>query len=140
MYAILGGLVESEFVIVMHFASAKEIWDKLKNVYEGDNKVKSTKLQSYRSQFESLKMEESEDIATYFLHIDEVFNSMRGLGETINNNIIVQKVLRSLTARFDSKISTLEERTHLDTLEMDELHGILTAYEMRTSGENSFKK
>jgi hypothetical protein len=85
-------------------------------------------------------MEESEDIATYFLHIDEVVNTMRVLGETINNNIIVQKVLRSLPTRFDSKISSLEERTDLDTLEMDELYGILTAYEMRTSSENSFRK
>jgi hypothetical protein len=32
---------------------------------------------------------------------------------------------------FDPKISTLEERIDLDTLSMDELHGILTAYEMR---------
>jgi hypothetical protein len=60
---------------------------------------------------------------------------MRGLGETVNNIIIVKKVLRSLPARFDSKISALEERTDLDTLEMDELHGILIAYEMTTSGE-----
>jgi hypothetical protein len=112
----------------------------LKNVYEGDTKVKSAKLKSYRSQFESLKMEESEDIATYFLRIDEVVNTMRGLGETFNNIIIVQKVLRSLPARFDSKLSALEERTDLDTLEMDELHGILTAYEIRTSGENYFRK
>ena len=48
-------------------------------------------------------MEESEDIATYFLRIDEVVNTMRGLGETVNNNIIVKKVLRSLPGRFDSK-------------------------------------
>jgi hypothetical protein len=34
--------------------------------------------------------------------------------------------------RFDQKISTIEERMDLDTLSMDELHGILTAYEMRT--------
>jgi hypothetical protein len=40
--------------------------------------------------------------------------------------IIVQKVLRSLPMRFDPKISSLEERTNLDTLSMDELHGILT--------------
>jgi hypothetical protein len=83
MYAILGGLAGSKFVKVMHCASAKEIWDKLKNVYEGDTKVKSAKLQSYRSQFESLKMEEYEDIATYFLRIDEVVNTMRGLGEKL---------------------------------------------------------
>ena len=38
-------------------------------------------------------MEESEDIATYFLHIDEVVNTMRGLGETVENAIIVKKFL-----------------------------------------------
>ena len=34
--------------------------------------------------------------------------------------------------RFDFKVSSLEERKDLDKLSMDELHGILTAYEMRT--------
>jgi hypothetical protein len=76
----------------------------LNKVYEGDTKVKNVKLQSYRIQFESLKKEESEDIATYFLCIDEVVDTMRGLGEMIGNGIIVQKVLRSLPARFDPKI------------------------------------
>ena len=65
---------------------------------------------------------------------------MRGLGEKVESDIIVQKVLRSLPARFDSKISTLEERIDLDTLEIDVLHGILTSYEMRIFGENSFRK
>jgi hypothetical protein len=34
--------------------------------------------------------------------------------------------------RFDPKVSSLEERADLSTLSMDELHGILTAFEMRT--------
>jgi hypothetical protein len=33
---------------------------------------------------------------------------------------------------FDPKISTLEERIDLKSISMDELHGIFTAYEMRT--------
>jgi hypothetical protein len=103
-------------------------------------RTKNAKLQSYRFQFESLRMEESEDIATYFLRIDEVVNTMRGLGETIENGIIVQNVLRSLPARFDPKISALEERTDIANLLMDELQGILIAYEMRTSNENSSNK
>ena len=85
MYAILGGLAGSEFVKVMHCESAKELWDKLENVYEGDTKLKNAKLQSYRSQFKSLKMEESRDIETYFLCIDEVVNTMRGIGEKFKN-------------------------------------------------------
>ena len=108
MYAILGGLEGSEFVKVMHCELAKELWDKLKKNYEGDAKVNNFKLQSYRIQFESLNMEENEDITTYFLCIDEVVNTMRGLGETIKNINIVKKVLRSLPVRFNSKVSSLE--------------------------------
>ena len=56
---------------------------------------------------------------------------MRGLGEQVENTTLVQKILRSLLMRFDSKVSSLEERKDLDKLGMDELHGILTACEMR---------
>jgi hypothetical protein len=38
--------------------------------------------------------------------------------------------------RFDPKISTLEERADLNSISMGELHGIFTAYEMRTEQEN----
>jgi hypothetical protein len=38
--------------------------------------------------------------------------------------------------RFNPKISTLEERSNLNSISMDELHGIFTAYEMRTEQEN----
>jgi hypothetical protein len=54
------------------------------------------------------------------------------LGEEIKVSIIVQKVLISLPMRFDPKISTLEERADLDSINIDELHGIFTVYEMRT--------
>jgi hypothetical protein len=67
MYVILGGLIGSEFVKMMHYTSTKEIWDKLKNVYEGDGKVKGEKLQTYRRKFKHLMMKEEENIATYFL-------------------------------------------------------------------------
>jgi hypothetical protein len=54
--------------------------------------------------------------------------------------LLCKKVLRSLPARFDPKISALEERTGIATLLMDELQGILTTYEMRTFNENSSNK
>ena len=130
MYAIQGGLIGSKFVKVMHCTSVKEIWDKLKYVYKGDGNVKGAKLQTYKRQFEYFTMKEDEDIVAYFLQVDEIVNTMRGLGEKIENPALVQKILRSLPMRFDSKVSSLEERKDLDKLSMDELHGILTAYEM----------
>jgi hypothetical protein len=46
--ALLNGLGETIFTKVTHCKSAKEIWDKLQNIYEGDSKFKATKLQTYR--------------------------------------------------------------------------------------------
>jgi hypothetical protein len=63
-------------------------------------------------------------------------NAIIGLGEEIEEYVIVQKILRSLPMRFNPKISTLEEISDLDSISMDELHGIFTTYEMRTEQEN----
>jgi hypothetical protein len=130
--ALLNGLSDTVFTKVAHCKSAKEIWDKLRNIYEGDSKVKIAKLQTYRGQFEQLKMKEDEDITAYFLRVDETVNAIIGLGEEIEESVIVQKVLRSLPMRFNPKISALEERSDLNSISMDELHGIFIAYEMRT--------
>ena len=50
--AILVVLDSSIYVKVMHCDYAKDIWDKLQNIYEGDAKVKGDTLQTYRGQFE----------------------------------------------------------------------------------------
>ena len=76
---------------VMGCGTAKEVWDKLKNIYEGDPKFKQVKLQWHRAEFENLKMNENEDIATYLLRVDEVVNAIRGLGEDIDESLVVQK-------------------------------------------------
>ena len=81
-------------------------------------------------------MKEEENIAAYFLRVDEIVNIIRGLGEKIEELVIVQKILRSLPMRFDSKISAIEEKTNLDTMTVDKLHGTPTAYEMRTEQED----
>ena len=139
MCAILGGLIRTDFVKVMHCKSAKQIWDKLKKVYEGDDKVKKAKLQTNRRRFEQLTMKEEEGIAGYLQRVDEVVNTMRELGEVIEESKVVEKVLKPLATRFDSKVSAIEEIKDLETLNTDALHGILIAYEMRTEPDNLVK-
>jgi hypothetical protein len=39
------------------------------------------------------------------LRVDEMVNAMRGLGETIDDSLLVQKILRSLPERFNPKVS-----------------------------------
>ena len=84
----------------MQLKSAKEIWDKIILSYEVDSQVKRVKLQTLRIQYETLKMHSDESIASYFLHIDEVVNCMKNPGEEIKEVTLVEKVLRSLSAKF----------------------------------------
>eukprot|EP00253_Pinus_taeda_P011147 PITA_11147 len=118
----------------MQYKSAKEIWDKIVLSYEGDDQVKRAKLQTLRIQYENLKMYNDESVANYFLCVDEIVNCMKNLGEEIREAFVVEKVLRSLSPRFESKVSSIEEKENLQHLKMSQLHGILIAYEMRKGG------
>ena len=58
-------------------------------------------------------MHSVESIASYFLRVDEVVNCMKNLGEEIKEVTLVEKILRSLSAKFESKVSTIEEKQDL---------------------------
>ena len=103
---LLSDIDESIFNKVKNCPFAKEMWDKLQTTYEGDIKVKEGKLQTYRGQFEQLRMNEDEDITTYILRVDQLVNTIKGLEEEVEGTIVVQKILRTLPKRFNPKIST----------------------------------
>jgi hypothetical protein len=119
MNTILNGLAEAEFVKVMHLQTAKEMWDKLISSDEGNEKVKDSKLQTFRLKFEKLKMNEDETVSKYFLRIEELVNAVKGLGENIEESILVQKISRSLLDKFNPKVSAIEELNDLKTLSND---------------------
>jgi len=52
-------------------------------------------------------MYNDESVANYFPHIDEIVNCMKNLGEEIKEVVLVEKVLRSLSPKFDSKVSAI---------------------------------
>ena len=87
--AILAGLARAVFSKVMHCKTTKEIWDKLQTIYEGDSKVQRAKLHTFKTQFESLKMKEEENISKYFERIDEIINATQGLGVEFKEKEIV---------------------------------------------------
>lgn len=75
-------------------------------------------------------MKENENIVAYLLRVDEIVNTIRGLGETIEEFVIVQKILKTLPYRFDSKVLPIEKMRDLDKMTKDEFHGILATFKM----------
>jgi hypothetical protein len=138
--AILNGLVEPKIVKVMPLQTAKEMWDKLISSYQGNEKVIYAKIQSYKVQFEKIHMKEHETIGKYFLRVEELVNSMKGLGEKIEELILVKKILRSFLDKFNPKVFAIEELNDLKTLSTDQILGTLTAYEMIINKDKSITR
>jgi hypothetical protein len=116
------------------------MWDKLISRYEGNEKVKDAKLQTFRLKFEQLKMNEDKKVIKYFLSVEELVNAMKGLGEKIEESILVQKILRSLLDKFNPKVSAIEELNDLKTLSIDQIIGTLTTYEMKINKDKSITR
>ncbi|XP_019438983.1 PREDICTED: uncharacterized protein LOC109344687 [Lupinus angustifolius] len=112
-------------------SSSKEAWEILDKCYSGGIKVKKVRLQMMRRQYELLQMEEQETIVEYFTRIRSLINLMKGCCEQISEQNIVEKILRTLTARFDHVVVAIEESKDLENFNIDELQGSLEAHEQR---------
>ena len=76
----------------------------------------------------------------FFLRLDDIVNCMRTPGETITDTTLVEKVLRSITPKFEAKVFATEEKQDLQTLTIVQLHGILTTFEMRKGAPSEVKE
>lgn len=56
---------------------------------------------------------------------------MRVCGEQMENHVVVAKVLRSLTSKFNHVVATIQESKDLSHLTLDELSGSLQGHKAR---------
>ena len=120
---------ESVFPRIVASNRSKEAWKTLKTAYQGMEKVKTTKLQLLRRDFETLCMKESDNIDSFFTHVIGMVTQIRSHGETLEERRIVEKILRSLPSRFDVIVTTIEETKDLTNFSIDELHASLITHE-----------
>ncbi|GKB46071.1 kinase-like domain-containing protein [Tanacetum coccineum] len=118
--------------------SAKQAWSLLKTEYQGSAKVITVKLQSVRHDFETSYMKNNESAQEYLAKISSIVSRMRSYGDSISDEVIVAKVLRSLAPKFDHVVAAIEELKVLSTFSFDELMGSLQAHEVRIN--RSFAK
>ncbi|XP_068336488.1 uncharacterized protein [Pyrus communis] len=111
--------------------TAKDIWDSLKQKYQGTARVKRAQLQALRKEFEVLHMKNGETINDYFGRTLAIAHKMRTHGEKMDDVVIIEKILRSMISKFDYVVCSIEESNDLDTLSIDELQSSLLVHEQR---------
>ena len=69
---------------------AKQIWDSMKQKYQGSTRVKSAQLQALRKEFEVLQMKEGESVDAYFARTVTIANKMKIHGEHMKQMVIIE--------------------------------------------------
>ncbi|RDX68751.1 hypothetical protein CR513_52220, partial [Mucuna pruriens] len=81
-------------------------------------------LDNEKKNLEELKLKDlknGESINDYFAQTLTIANKMRMFGEKMSDLSIIEKILRSMTVRYDYVVCSIEESHNLDSMTVDEL-------------------
>ncbi|GKV20502.1 hypothetical protein SLEP1_g30621 [Rubroshorea leprosula] len=122
-------LDEVTFEKVSNATTTKDLWEKLQAACKGKEKAKKVHLQSLRGEFEAVQMNETEKVSDYISRVMGIANQMRRLDEEVTDLRIIDKILRSVTEKFDYVMTAIEESKDLEDMTVEELSGSLEAHE-----------
>ncbi|KAJ8750339.1 hypothetical protein K2173_014254 [Erythroxylum novogranatense] len=111
--------------------------------FEGNARVKRCHLQALRREFETFEMRSSEGVTEYFSTVMTVANKMLLYGEDVQDVKVVEKILRSLSEKFNYVVCFIEVSKDIDALTIDELQSSLIVHEQkfqRCNGEEQALK
>jgi len=109
LYLIHQGMNDETFEQIEGQTTASEAWIILSTNYKGDDKIKRVLLQTLRRQYELLQMETTETVDVYIDKVLALTNQMKTNGETHSEQAKVEKILRSLTPRFEHVVAAIED-------------------------------
>ncbi|XP_056165624.1 uncharacterized protein LOC130137714 [Syzygium oleosum] len=119
------------FTRIMKKDSAHDIWNYLKEEYEGDERVKGMKVLNLLREFERQQMKENESVKEFVDRLVDIANKIRVLGTDVDNKRLVQKVLVAVPERFEATIASLENTKDISDIKLAEVLSALQAQEQR---------
>ena len=78
-------------------------------------------------------MKSGESVSEYFSRTMAIANKMWIHGEKLEDVTIVEKILRSMTVKFNFVVCSIKESKDIDTLSIDELQSSLLVHEQKLS-------
>ncbi|XP_027109120.1 uncharacterized protein LOC113759682 [Coffea eugenioides] len=103
----------------------------MKKKYQGNVKAKWVQLQGFHIEFETLHIKSGESVTNFFARTMTIADKMRIYGEKLEDVTILEKVLRSVTPKFNFVVCSIEESKDNDTLSIDELQRSLLVHEQK---------
>ncbi|KZV39569.1 hypothetical protein F511_10822 [Dorcoceras hygrometricum] len=110
-------------------ATAKEIWEKLTQICEGNDETKENKMTVAQQKYESIKMKDGETMTEFDERFSAIVIELKSLGKEYSNKELALKVMRALPREWDVKTMAMRESKDLNKLELHDLFANLKAYE-----------
>ncbi|KAK2357463.1 hypothetical protein QL285_094729 [Trifolium repens] len=120
---------------ILNRDTSRDISEAMRRKYQGSTKVKRAQLQALRREFEVLAMGEGETVNDYFARTLSIANKMTAQGERMEQVVVVEKILRSMPAKFNYVVCSIEESNDVTALSIDELQSSLLVHEQRMKGQ-----
>ncbi|KAL3519121.1 hypothetical protein ACH5RR_021710 [Cinchona calisaya] len=131
MNVLYNALDANESTRVKGCSSAKEIWDKLKEIHEGSDDVREQKKSLLVAKYESFKMEPHENIDKMYCRFNDIIKDLEALGKEYSLGEKNRKILNALSKEWDAKTITIEEAKNLNLMPIESLINSLTSYELK---------
>ncbi|KAJ4764255.1 polyprotein [Rhynchospora pubera] len=140
LFCIQQGISRKLFPRIIGAKTSKEAWDILQREFQGTDKVRAVKLLTLKRDFQNLRMEK-ETLNEYFSKVIELVNQIKSLGDDLTDKAVCEKILISLTSKYDNIVSIIEETKDLSKLSVHDLMGSLEMHDQRLGrrGENSLE-
>ncbi|KZV41427.1 hypothetical protein F511_19671 [Dorcoceras hygrometricum] len=117
------------FSKIKTYATAKETWEKLTQICEGNDETKENKLIVAQQKYEPIKMREGETMAEFDERFSAVVIELTSLQKEYSNRELALKVMRALPREWYVKTMAMRESKDLNKLELHDLFANLKAYE-----------
>ncbi|KAF0921632.1 hypothetical protein E2562_011382 [Oryza meyeriana var. granulata] len=138
--AIVQAVPEAVVLAIAEKDITKEAWDALKEMHIGEDRVRKAIVQTLKRELERMYMEDAETIGEYAMKLTTIVNKIRALGTKVEETTVVEKLLHTVTDKFQHIVGTIEQWGDVTKMSVTETIGRLKAYEASLAGQRRSKE
>jgi hypothetical protein len=132
---LLASICREEYNKVQGLKSAKEIWDVLKTVHEGDEVTKITKRETIEGELGRFILNQEEEPQAMYNRLKTLVNQVRNLGSTKwDDHEMVKVILRSLIFRNPTQVQLIRGDPRYKLMSPEEVIGKFVIFELMIKG------
>ncbi|CAN6353491.1 unnamed protein product [Urochloa humidicola] len=115
--------------------TAYDVWEALRSMHVGVERVREARVQSLRADLDNLKMSNTESVDDFAGKFMTLVGHIRELGDAVEEKYVVKKLLRSVSTKFINVASSMVLFGNINNMAMEEAIGSLKAHEELLKGQ-----